>query len=178
MIFLLSADATALGAGYRHFSEEGNAAQFGLLDRFSSRECYYETRTASLMIYRSICSFNLAALSRTWSPTSVRNLSTSWQTIGIELELKSLSLSHSPLYVLATTAFRGLVSRISPILRQNRAGKTNCSTRNRRSSKTNHLLYQNVSLSTTRSELIDRAKFHYGIIALSKFPSRPPVVTR
>jgi len=45
------------------------------------------------MIYRSIFSFNLGALSRTWLPTSVRNLSTSWQTIGTGLRFKSLSLS-------------------------------------------------------------------------------------
>lgn len=65
VIFLLPADATALGSSDRHFSEEGNVVQSDLFDRFSSRECYYETRTASLMIYRSIFSFNLAALSRT-----------------------------------------------------------------------------------------------------------------
>lgn len=118
LFFLPPADATVLGAGDRHFSEEGNAVQSGSLDRFSSRECC-ETRTVSLMIYRSIFSFNLAAPSRSWSPTSVRNLSTSWQTIGMELELKSfsVSLSLSLLYVLAT-AFRGLVSRISLILRR------------------------------------------------------------
>jgi len=92
VIFLLPADATAHGSGDRHFSEEGNAVQSDLLDQFSSCECCYETRTASLMIYRSIFSFNLAVLSPTWSPTSVRNLSTSWQTIGTKLELKSLSV--------------------------------------------------------------------------------------
>lgn len=132
VIFLLPADATALGSGDRHFSEDGNAVQSGLLDRFFSCECYYETRTASLMIYRSIFSFNLAALSRTWSPTSVRNLSTSWQTIGTELGLKSLSISLSPLRVLTTTAFRGLVSRISPILRRNRDGKMSWFARNQK----------------------------------------------
>lgn len=61
VIFLLPADATALGAGDHHFSGEENAVQSGLLD--SPHEYYYETRTASLMIYRSISSFNLAGLS-------------------------------------------------------------------------------------------------------------------
>lgn len=48
---------------------------------------------------------------------------------------------------------------------------------NQRIPKTN-LYYQNVFLSITSPELIGRAKFHYGIIALSKYLSRLPTVPR
>lgn len=51
-----------------------------------------------------------------------------------------------------------------------RDGKTSRSAANRRAPKTN-LSYQNVFLSTTHApELIGRAKFHYGIIALCESP--------
>lgn len=104
------------------------------LDRLSSREHYYETRTENLMIYRSIFSFNLSTLSRTWSPTSVRNLSTSWQTIGTKLGFKSLSPSRARVLV-STMVLRGLVSRISPLLKRNRDGKTSRSRKKPMSSK-------------------------------------------
>lgn len=72
------------------------------------------------MIYRSIFSFNLSTLSRTWSPTSVRNLSISWQTIGTETRASNLylSLSNSFLILVLTMVLRGLVSRISPLLKR------------------------------------------------------------
>lgn len=56
-------------------------------------EHYYETRTENLMIYRSILSFNLSLLSRTWSPTSVRNLSTVGKLLATKVWFKFLSLS-------------------------------------------------------------------------------------
>lgn len=114
------------------------------LDRLSSREHYYETRTENLIIYRSIFSFNLSMLSRTWSPTSVRNLSTSWQTIGTKVQI---SISVSP----SCSCLDDGSSRIGQSRHywsRTAMGKRAASARNRWAPKTN-LSYQNVFLSTT-----------------------------